>query len=105
MCQSGRASDVLGQQSAADAQLALLMPQEFGPVSQFPEIAADKLLRLVEMWLRAEQARERQKLKDDAEAGIAVGRKDDITQATWNNGWAAGRLTSSLKLSSNAVMR
>lgn len=82
-----------------------LVLQEFGPVSQFPEIAADKLLRLVEKWLRAEQARQQQRRKEDAEAGVGTGRKDDISQATWNNGWAAGRLTSSLKLSSNAVMR
>ena len=77
--------------------------QEFGPVSNFPEIAADKLLRLVEKWLRAEQARQRQQRKADAEAGRKGGRRDDLP--VWNNGWAAGRLTSSLKLSSNAVMR
>ena len=81
------------------------MLQEFGPVSHFPEIAADKLLRLVEKWLRAEQARQQQQRKADTAAGKAAGREDDITQAAWNNGWAAGRLTSSLKLSSNAVMR
>ena len=81
------------------------MLQEFGPVSNFPEIAADKLLRLVEKWLRAEQARQRQQREEDARAGKTAGRKDDITQAAWNNGWASGRLTSSLKLSSNAVMR
>ena len=82
-----------------------LVSQEFGPVGQFPEIAADKLLRLVEKWLRAEQARQRRQREEDARAGKNVGREDDITQAAWNNGWASGRLTSSLKLSSNAVMR
>ena len=77
--------------------------QEFGPVTQFPDIAADKLLRLVEKWLREEQARQRQQRKADAEAGRLSGRQEDLP--VWNNGWAAGRLTSSLKLSSNAVMR
>ncbi len=80
------------------------MLQEFGPVTDFPEIAADKLLRLVEKWLRAEQARQQQQREEDARAG-KTGRTDDIIQAEWNNGWAAGRLTSSMKLSSNAVMR
>ena len=45
------------------------MLQEFGPVTQFPEIAADKLLRLVEKWLRAEQARQRQQREEDARSG------------------------------------
>ena len=84
---------------------AALTLQEFGPVTDVPEIAADKLLRLVEKWLRAEQARQRQQREEDARSGKSAGRPDDIIQAEWNNGWAAGRLTSSMKLSSNAVMR
>ena len=31
--------------------------------------------------------------------------KDDADMAQWSNGWAAGRMTSTLKDSSNAVMR
>lgn len=45
-----------------------------------------------------------------AEGRLADGSKaapadDGLNLASWNNGWAAGRLASSIKHSSNAVLR
>lgn len=85
--------------------------QAFERAESIPELREGRLLDLVEKWLRAEKA------ERDAEAAAAGkitggpalnygGDKGSSTEAaTWNNGWAAGRLTSSMKLSSNAVMR
>lgn len=85
--------------------------QAFERAENIPELREGRLLDLVEKWLRAEKA------ERDAEAAAAGkvaggaalsygGDKGSSTEAaTWNNGWAAGRLTSSIKLSSNAVMR
>ena len=55
-------------------------------------------------WLREEIATKRagakKRVEDYSEDG---GEKMDL--AEWSNGWAAGRMTSTLRDSSNAVMR
>ena len=94
----------------------------FERASAFEELQQGRLLRLVEKWLREE------KKERDSERGSGTGGTDDgiiewndhtngggtgtgagtgeaMEMPTWNNGWAGGRLTSSMKLSSNAVMR
>ena len=57
-------------------------------------------------WLREEAADSKaaaKKRRDQGEEKTEdAGR---IEMAVWSNGWAAGRLTSTLKDSSNAVMR
>lgn len=61
----------------------------------------------MERWLREEQA-ERQAAKAAAggEGGQGGGEGGaSLELASWNNGWGAGRLTSTLKHASNAVMR
>ena len=77
----------------------------FEAAAAVPELREGRLLALVERWLRQEKE-ERQAgaapapLAYAGDQGSALG-----NGAEWNNGWAAGRLTSSMKLSSNAVMR
>ena len=76
----------------------------FDRADNIPELQRGELLGLVEKWLRAEKA-ERDAaraavLEYGGDKGSAIG-----DMASWNNGWAAGRLTSSMKLASNAVMR
>ncbi len=53
-------------------------------------------------WLRAELA-QRKAARKSAVAGGAASAKPDA--ATWSNGWAAGRMTSTLRDASNAVLR
>lgn len=78
----------------------------FKESSAIPELQEGRLLGLVERWLREEKA-ERQKTVDFGERieyhGDGGSGKEAL--AEWNNGWQAGRMTSSMKLSSNAVMR
>lgn len=75
--------------------------QEFGPASQFPELSKGQLINLVERWLRVEQTKQRaRRAKAAAEPKVKV---EELP--VWSNGWAAGRLTSTMKDSSNAVMR
>lgn len=81
----------------ADGQL-----KEFGPASQFPELQKGRLMNLVEGWLRAEQVIQRER-KAIAAAAPKVPKAPE--PAIWSNGWAAGRLTSTMKDSSNAVVR
>lgn len=76
-----------------------------------PELQQGQLLSLVERWLREEQ-RQRAALQasDPAEwhrkhVEGGVPQDGEMNLASWNNGWAAGRLTSSIKHASNAVMR
>lgn len=77
----------------------------FEESSAIPELQQGRLLGLVEGWLRKEKA-ERQaqmsqgRIKYQGDQGSG---KEAL--AEWNNGWQAGRMTSSMKLSSNAVMR
>eukprot|EP00889_Picochlorum_renovo_P003145 jgi/Picre1/30175/NNA_005544.t1 len=64
-----------------------------------------KLLGLVEGWLRKEKA-EREAIEGPVKVTYD-GDKGSGEQARseWNNGWKAGRISSSMKLSSNAVIR
>lgn len=76
----------------------------FEQADNVPELQQGELLRLVERWLREEQRQRLEQQAQHKEQG-GSGADTDIHLATWNNGYSAGRLTSSLKLSSNAVMR
>ena len=82
------------------------------------ELERGRLLELVEGWLRHEEAEAAaEKGGGAAGAGGAGGAggaaaplrggagagNDGV--ASWSNGWSAGRMTSTLKNSSNAVMR
>jgi hypothetical protein len=54
-------------------------------------------------WLRKEK--EEKDARKAAELAAGGKPRDKINLAEWNNGWAPGRLTSSLAGSSNTVMR
>lgn len=75
--------------------------QEFAPAERFPELQEGRLLELVEKWLRAEKAERQKRLAQQPK------QKPAAAAQPWNNGFAAGTLTSTLKLahSSNAVVR
>ncbi|GAB4824174.1 hypothetical protein N2152v2_011220 [Parachlorella kessleri] len=80
--------------------------QLFQPAAALPELKEGRLLELVERWLRTEK--EERQARHETEAAQAEGGRagdDKLSLASWNNGWAAGRLSASIKLSSNAVMR
>lgn len=83
--------------------------QVFAAAADVPELREGRLLELVERWLREEQAqRAQQQGSDPAEwhREHAEGGEDGALHlASFNNGWAAGRLTSTLKHSANTVMR
>ena len=51
-------------------------------------------------WLRLELKEKKAKEQKDWSPD-----KQDVNMAEWSNGWAAGRMTSTLRDSSNAVMR
>ncbi|GMH38200.1 hypothetical protein BSKO_06084 [Bryopsis sp. KO-2023] len=72
----------------------------FEKVSAFPEVAEMRLLDLVIRWLREEkEVEEKQRsLKSSKD-------KEAPVEQPWNNGWAPGRLASSLAGSSNTVLR
>ncbi|KAK9826074.1 hypothetical protein WJX74_010560 [Apatococcus lobatus] len=78
--------------------------QAFQPVDTFPEIQRGDLLGLVCSWLTKEREFNKAdgRLPDGTKAAPA---DDGLNLANWNNGWAAGRLASSIKHSSNAVLR
>ena len=88
----------------------------FERAEDVPELKQGGLLGLVERWLRAEKE-ERQAATAAAGGGGAgesggaaaggawVEGGAPLELASWNNGWAPGRLTSSLKHASNAVVR
>lgn len=75
------------------------------------ELERGRLLELVEGWLRHEEAEAA--AEREASGGVSAlavtrggaGAGSDGGVASWSNGWAAGRMTSTLKNSSNAVMR
>ena len=60
-------------------------------------------MRCLRRWLRKDKELRLQKLKTQS-SDKTSGQKQ-AAAATWSNGWAAGRMTSSIKDSSNAVMR
>lgn len=66
--------------------------QEFAPAEKFPELQQGQLLELVERWLRAEKAERKARKAAAPKAG-----KEAPASAVWNNGWAPGRLTSSIR--------
>lgn len=65
----------------------------------FPELREGRLLHLVEKWLRSEEKERVPVTAFDQDNG------SEMNMPGWRNGYSAGRLTSSMKLSSNAVMR
>lgn len=79
----------------------------FEPAANLPELQQGRLLELVEKWLRQDQLERRKGAEERLvlEYSKDTGNGSVMEAATWNNGWTAGRLTSSMKLSSNAVMR
>jgi hypothetical protein len=66
--------------------------QECAPAAQFEELAEGRLLSLVERWLRAEKAEQKQR-----QLAQPKGVQPQEAASGWNNGWAPGRLTSTLK--------
>lgn len=75
--------------------------QLFKPANEIPELQEGKLLQLVERWLREEKKQRKQSARD--QAGSAKANKIEL--ADWSNGWAPGRMTASIRDSSNTVMR
>lgn len=74
---------------------------------EVPELRQGCLLGLVERWLREEKA---EREKRQAQNTSRIEYQGDFGSgkealAEWNNGWQAGRMSSSMKLSSNAVIR
>jgi CCR4-NOT complex subunit CAF16 len=85
--------------------------QVFEPAENIPELRQGQLLRLVERWLREEQRQRQERQAADPEhqkrqrgEGGDSG-MEGLNVGAWSNGWNAGRLVSSIKHSSNAVMR
>jgi CCR4-NOT complex subunit CAF16 len=79
----------------------------FKDSKDIPELSRGDLLGLVEGWLREER---NQRLGDKVLDQSRIEYRGDRGSAAealaeWNNGWKAGRMTSSLKQSSNAVLR
>ena len=76
----------------------------FAEASSLPELREGRLLELVERWLREDKA-----ISDAAKAAKKATKKGGEAPApalaTWNNGWAAGRLASTIKHASNTVWR
>lgn len=77
--------------------------QVFEAAANIPELRQGQLLSLVERWLREEQRQRQAAAAAKPEGGKEGG--EALELASWNNGWAAGRLASSIKHASNAVMR
>jgi CCR4-NOT complex subunit CAF16 len=82
------------------AFLARGQMRQFCEAKELPQLAAGRLLEQVTDWLRAENAAA---AVAEAEAGPAA--KHGADPAAWSNGYAAGRMTSTLRGASNAVMR
>ena len=96
--------------AASSCLLTFAGQQGFGPgpsatnePAAAPAPAAAVLLR--RRWLRREKE-ERQSRHEEEAAQVEGARGgDDMHAVTWNSGWAPGRLTASIKLSSNTVLR
>lgn len=74
--------------------------RHFSEARDLPQLAAGRLLEQVTEWLRTEAAAA---AVAEAEAGPAA--KHGADPAAWSNGYAAGRMTSTLRGASNAVLR
>ncbi|KAL4449008.1 hypothetical protein ABPG77_007725 [Micractinium sp. CCAP 211/92] len=83
--------------------------QVFAAAADVPELQEGRLLELVERWLREEQRQRAQRQGNDPakwhDEHAADGEDGALQLASFNNGWAAGRLTSTLQHSANTVMR
>lgn len=84
--------------------------REFKRAEDIPELRQGRLLSLVEKWLRDEKEERMAGSDREGTGGMCMEYSGDKGSdvghtAQWNNGWVGGRLTSSIKLSSNAVMR
>ncbi|KAL9141139.1 hypothetical protein ABFS82_14G083600 [Erythranthe guttata] len=81
------------------------------PMSKIKEISNLSLMRTVERWLRKEREEERERRKDRKAKGLPEYEKRAEGTRVINNGWAAGRLNSTVAgqenfvLSSNRVLR
>lgn len=73
--------------------------QLFKPASEIPELQNGQLLQLVERWLREEKRLRKQSEQKQTNDS------NKIDLAQWSNGWAPGRMTASIRDSSNTVMR
>ena len=73
--------------------------------TDFPELQQGRLLDLVERWLREEKAQRKAAKAQQEEQGSSREAKHGMQMAEWSNGWAPGRMTASLRDSSNTVMR
>ena len=77
--------------------------QRFEPAENILGVRQGHLLETVTDWLRAEAAHDAAK-KEAAAGPNAVGAGGE-GQAQWSNGWAAGRMTSTMRGAANTVMR
>ncbi|KAM0914180.1 hypothetical protein ACQ4PT_011715 [Festuca glaucescens] len=81
------------------------------PLEKVKETSQLSLMRTVESWLRKERDEDRRKRKERKEKGLPAFDKVIEGSRVINNGWAAGRLTSTIAgeesffLSSNSVLR
>ncbi|EMS50613.1 ABC transporter I family member 20 [Triticum urartu] len=81
------------------------------PLEKVKEMSQLSLMRTVERWLRKERDEDRRKRKERKEKGLPAFDKVIEGSRVVNNGWAAGRLTSTIageenfSLSSNSVLR
>ena len=76
--------------------------------ADLPDLAAGRLLELVTRWLREEAAAHAAAVEAELAAKGVEGSGVPGAPAalpSWSNGWAAGRMTSTIKNASNAVMR
>ncbi|KAJ3683017.1 hypothetical protein LUZ60_013244 [Juncus effusus] len=81
------------------------------PLEKVKEMSQLSLMRTVEKWLREEREEDRKKKKERKAQGLLEGEKRVEGKRVLNNGWAGGRLQStvagqeSLFFSSNSVLR
>ncbi|XBH56429.1 hypothetical protein VPH35_078257 [Triticum aestivum] len=81
------------------------------PLEKVKEMSQLSLMRTVERWLRKERDEDRRKRKERKEKGLPAFDKVIEGSRVVNNGWAAGRLTSTIageenfSFSSNSVLR
>ena len=76
--------------------------------ADLPDLAAGRLLELVTRWLREEAAAHAAAVEAELAAKGVEGSGVPGAPAalpSWSNGWAAGRMTSTIQNASNAVMR
>jgi len=77
--------------------------------ADLPELAGGQLLELVTRWLREEaavhEAEEAKRAAAAAAGGEGGAGAPPAALPSWSNGWAAGRMTSTMKGASNAVLR